>query len=38
MIVDGGICIYGDIVKFIRFGVFMIMIGFLFVGYEELFG
>lgn len=38
IIVDGGICMYGDIVKFICFGVIMVMIGLFFVGYEELFG
>lgn len=38
LIVDGGIRMYGDIVKLIRFGVLMVMIGLLFVVYEELFG
>lgn len=38
IIVDGGIRIYGDIVKFVCFGVIMVMIGLLFVGYEEFFG
>lgn len=38
IIVDGGICMYGDIVKLICFGVIMVMIGLFFVGYEELFG
>lgn len=38
IIVDGGIWIYGDIVKFVCFGVIMVMIGLLFVGYEELLG
>lgn len=38
IIVDGGLRIYGDIVKLICFGVIMVMIGFLFVVYEELLG
>lgn len=38
VIVDGGICYLGDVVKVLVLGVLSVMIGFLFVGIEEFFG
>lgn len=38
MIVDGGICFFGDMVKVIGVGVSMIMVGLFFVGIEEVLG
>lgn len=38
VIVDGGICFFGDIVKVIVVGVYFIMVGGLLVGIEEVFG
>lgn len=38
VIVDGGICYLGDVVKVLVLGVLSVMIGFLFVGIEELLG
>lgn len=38
VIVDGGICYLGDVVKVLVLGVLSVMIGFLFVGIEEFLG
>lgn len=38
MIVDGGICYFGDIVKVIVVGVDVVMFGFLLVGMKEVLG
>lgn len=38
VIVDGGICYFGDIMKVIVVGVNVVMIGGLFVGLVESFG
>lgn len=38
VIVDGGICFFGDICKVIVVGVFCVMVGLMFVGIEEVSG
>lgn len=38
LIVDGGICFFGDLVKVMVVGVYCVMMGLMFVGIEEVLG